>query len=102
MTKSELVDAVTQKRDGLSKKDAEIIVDLIFSSMTRALCNDERIEIRGLGSFTAKVREPRQGRNPKTGEPVEVPKKRVPMFNAGKELKERINEGFQRELEERA
>lgn len=95
MTKSDLVEAVARKFEKVPKKDVELIVDMVFSSISDALCRDERVEIRGLGSFTPKTREPREGRNPKTGEPVKVPSKRVPMFNTGKELKERVDRAFQ-------
>ncbi len=91
MTKSQLIEAVAGKLSSVSKKDVEIIVDTIFNSMTDALTRDERIEIRGFGSFVSKVREAREGRNPKTGEKVSVPRKRTPFFTVGKELKERVN-----------
>ena len=98
MTKSELVDAVAGKVDKVAKKDVEVIVDVVFGSITDALCRDERVEIRGWGSFTPKVREAREGRNPKTGAPVHIPKKRVPLFNVGKELKERVDKAYQASL----
>ena len=91
MTKSQLIEAVASKLQNVSKKDVEIIVDTIFSSMTDALTRDERIEIRGFGSFVSKKRDAREGRNPKTGEKVYVPKKRTPFFTVGKEMKERVN-----------
>lgn len=91
MTKSQLIEAVASKLQSVSKKDVEIIVDTIFSSMTDALTRDERIEIRGFGSFVSKKRDAREGRNPKTGEKVSVPKKRTPFFTVGKEMKERVN-----------
>jgi integration host factor subunit beta len=93
VTKSQLVEMVSLKVGNLSKKDAEAIVETIFQSMTDALCRDERVEIRGFGAFSTKIRESREGRNPKTGEKVSVPRKRVPFFNAGKQLKERVNAG---------
>ena len=91
MTKSQLIETVASKLQNVSKKDIEIIVDTIFSCMTDALTRDERIEIRGFGSFVSKVRDAREGRNPKTGEKVHVPRKRTPFFTVGKELKERVN-----------
>jgi integration host factor subunit beta len=75
----------------LTQKDAEIIVDTVFDSMIESLAQGERIEIRGFGSFAVKHRDDREGRNPKTGEPVHIPAKRMPHFKIGKELYERIN-----------
>ena len=72
-------------------KDAEIIVDTIFDSMVESLAQGERIEIRGFGSFAVKHRAAHEGRNPKTGETVHIPAKRMPLFKVGKELAERIN-----------
>lgn len=91
LTKSELVLAVAEKMNGMKKKDVEAVVETVFDCMTDSLCRDERVEIRGWGSFSVRTREARKGRNPKTGEPVEVPRKRVPFFTAGKELKERVD-----------
>lgn len=92
MTKSQLIETVASRLQNVSKKDVEIIVDTVFGCMTDALARDERIEIRGLGSFVSKIRDAREGRNPKTGDKVSVPKKRTPFFTVGKELKERVNE----------
>ncbi len=91
MTKSQLIETVATRLQSVSKKDIEVIVDTIFSCMTDSLTRDERIEIRGFGSFVSKGREAREGRNPKTGEKVQVPRKRTPFFTVGKELKERVN-----------
>ena len=91
MTKSELVAGISEKRSDLSKKDIEQVVNTIFDSMRKALVREERIEIRGFGSFTVKHREARTGRNPKTGTPVKIPAKRIPFFTVGKELRERVN-----------
>lgn len=91
MTKSELVAIISEKRKDLPKKDIELVVNTIFTSMRKALIRDERIEIRGFGSFTVKRRDARQGRNPKTGTPVQIPPKRIPFFTVGKELRERVN-----------
>ena len=91
MTKRELIEKLAQKVEGLSLKDAELVVDTIFQAMTEALARGERIEIRGFGSFEVRQRRARQGRNPKTGEQVFVPEKRVPFFKVGKELRLRVN-----------
>jgi len=91
MTRSELIILVAKRLPYLTHKDAEIIVDTIFDSMIESLAQGERIEIRGFGSFAVKHRDPREGRNPKTGETVHIPAKRMPHFKMGKELYERIN-----------
>ena len=91
MTKSELIERVSERVPHISKKDTEVVVNTIFDSMTDALRAGKRIEIRGFGSFQVKVREAREGRNPKTGEEVKIPAKRTPFFKVGKELKERID-----------
>ena len=90
MTRAELVEHVT-KISELSKKHAEIIVNTVFDSIIEALKNDEKIELRGFGSFRIRKRHSRVGRNPKTGARVEVPAKKIPYFKPGKELKELIN-----------
>lgn len=92
MTKSELIEEVARQAPNLSKRDVEIIVNTIFDSMTAALARHDRIEIRGFGSFIAKPRRAREGRNPRTGARVMVPQKWVPFFTVGKELRKRINE----------
>ena len=91
MTKSELINRVADRVPHLTRKDEEIIVDTIFDVMTDSLSRGEGIEIRGFGSFKVKQRRDRQGRNPKTGEQVQIPAKRMPHFKVGKELYERIN-----------
>ncbi len=91
MTKSDLIEALSE-RGKLSKKQAEAIVALVFDSMTSAMKSGERIEIRGFGSFKVKHYKPYVGRNPKTGEKVEVRSKKLPFFKVGKELKERVDE----------
>jgi len=91
VTKSELIDELTAKTSEISRSDMEIIVNAVFDSMTLALERRERIEIRGFGSFIAKQRGARAARNPRTGAKVAVPKKWVPFFTVGKELRERIN-----------
>jgi integration host factor subunit beta len=90
MTKAELVDGVA-KNSGLSKKDAEVIVQTVLESIIDSLKGGEKVELRGFGSFRLRDRASRQGRNPKTGEKVFVPAKKVPYFKPGKELKELIN-----------
>ena len=91
MTKSGLIEIVADRTPHISKKDTEIVVNTIFDSMANALQNGERIEIRGFGSFQVKVREARDGRNPKTGQPVHISAKRTPFFKVGKELKEMVD-----------
>lgn len=93
VTKSELIEEVARQAPDISKRDIEIVVNTIFDSMTEALVRHDRIEIRGFGSFIAKPRRAREGRNPRTGEKVFVPKKWVPFFTVGKELRERVNSG---------
>ncbi|RMG60797.1 MAG: integration host factor subunit beta [Deltaproteobacteria bacterium] len=92
MTKSELVERLSEKLEFLTKKDCELIVETVFESMKEALKRGEKIEIRGFGSFTIRVRKAKTGRNPKTGEKVFIPEKKVPFFKVGKELREMINE----------
>ncbi|HEU4387394.1 MAG TPA: HU family DNA-binding protein [Blastocatellia bacterium] len=92
MTKAELVEEVARAAD-LNKRDAEVIVETVFDSIISALHKGEKVELRGFGSFRTRERGPRRGRNPKTGEPVDVPAKRVPYFKPGKELKEFFTEG---------
>ena len=91
MTKSGLIEKVAELTPHISKKDTEVVVNTIFDSMTEALKRGERIEIRGFGSFQVKIREARDGRNPKTGEEVHIPAKRTPFFKVGKELKEMVD-----------
>jgi integration host factor subunit beta len=91
MTKAELVEEVARAAE-LNKRDAEVIVETVFGSIIGALHKGEKVELRGFGSFRTRERGPRRGRNPKTGEPVDVPAKRVPYFKPGKELKEYFTE----------
>ncbi len=91
MTKAELVEEVSRVSD-LTKKHSEVIVDTVFKSIIDALHRGEKIELRGFGSFRLRKREPRKGRNPKTGDKVDVPPKKVPYFKPGKELKQFIND----------
>ena len=90
VTKAALVEEVSRAAD-LTKKHAEVIVDTVFRSIITALRRGEKIELRGFGSFRLRQREPRRGRNPKTGDRVDVPPKRIPYFKPGKELRELIN-----------
>jgi len=91
MTKSELIDRLAERFPQLVAKDADLAVNLLLEAMTEALARGERIEIRGFGSFALNYRPPRIGRNPKSGDKVEVPAKHVPHFKAGKELRERVD-----------
>jgi integration host factor subunit beta len=93
MTKAELVDEVA-KVVQLTKKQAETIVNIVFDSIVESLRAGQKIELRGFGSFRLRSRKSRTGRNPKTGEKVEVPSKKIPYFKPGKELKELINKAL--------
>ena len=93
MTKSELIEIIAAKQKHLPAKDVELALKQILEVMSDALAQGERIEIRGFGSFSLHFRPPRQGRNPKTGEAVALTGKHVPHFKAGKDLRERVNEG---------
>lgn len=90
MTKADLVDKVTALGD-LTRRDGEIIVDTLFEAVIGALKSGDKIEIRGFGSFRTRQRNARVGRNPKTGDKVEVPAKRVPFFKPSKELRDTVN-----------
>jgi len=92
MTKADLIDEVSQLAE-LTRKDSEVIVETIFDSIVRSLRVGDKIEIRGFGSFRTRQRKPRVGRNPKTGERVEVPAKKIPFFKPSKELKDLVNTG---------
>lgn len=93
MTKAELVDEVARVVQ-LTKKQAETIVNIVFDSIVDSLRSGQKIELRGFGSFRLRSRKSRTGRNPKTGEKVEVPSKKIPYFKPGKELKELINQAI--------
>ncbi len=90
MTKAELIEEVSKVVE-MTRKDSEMIVETIFDSIVNSLHKGEKIEIRGFGSFRTRQRQPRVGRNPKTGSRVEVPSKRIPYFKPSKELRDLVN-----------
>ena len=98
MTKAELVEKVANQIN-LTKKQTEVVVNTVFSSITDSLADGKKVELRGFGSFRIRQRNARVGRNPKSGQKVDVPSKKVPFFKAGKELRELVDE---REAEEAA
>ena len=91
MTKSELILKITNRNSFLYQKDIYNIVDTLFDTVTKALKDGDRVELRGFGTFSTKLRNARIGRNPKTGDPVAIPQKNMPFFKMGKSMKERIN-----------
>lgn len=91
MIRSELVKRIALRNPHLYQRDIELIVDTFFESITRALSQGQRVELRGFGTFSPRVREAREGRNPRTGESVQVRKKVVPFFRSGKDIKARLN-----------
>ena len=90
MTKADLIEEVSRLAE-LTRKDSEIIVETIFDSIVKSLRTGDKIEIRGFGSFRTRQRKPRVGRNPKTGDRVDVPAKKIPFFKPSKELKDVVN-----------
>lgn len=94
MTKSELIERITAKQPQLSARDIELAIRTILEEMSATLSTGERIEIRGFGSFSLNYRKPRKGRNPKTGDTVDLQGKYVPHFKPGKELRKRVNSGL--------
>ena len=90
MVKSELIEALAQRAD-ITLAKAEEIVDLFFNSITETLCKGDRVEIRGFGAFTVRIYKAYEGRNPKTGEKIVVPPKRLPFWKTGMELKQRVD-----------
>ena len=90
MTKAELVEMVAEEIN-LTKKQTEVIVNILFNSITEALSRGDKVELRGFGSFRIRNRNPREGRNPKTGDTVYIPAKKVPFFKAGKELRAMVD-----------
>ena len=91
MTKAELVEKVANQIN-LTKKQTEVVVNTVFSSITDSLAEGKKVELRGFGSFRIRQRNARVGRNPKSGQKVDVPSKKVPFFKAGKELRELVDE----------
>ena len=91
MTKADLIEEVSRVVE-LTRKESEVIVEAIFDSVVRSLRSGDKIEIRGFGSFRTRERQARIGRNPKTGDRVDVPAKRIPYFKPSKELKDLVNE----------
>lgn len=94
MTKSELIEQLTDKQPHLSPKEVEKAVKEILESLIHSLASGDRVEVRGFGSFSLHYREPRMGRNPKTGEKVELDGKYVPHFKPGKALRDRVNSAY--------
>ena len=93
MIKSELVQRISTQNPHLYQRDVENIVNAILNEIIAAMARGDRVELRGFGAFSVKVRPSRMGRNPRTGEPVSVGEKRAPFFRTGKELRERLNGG---------
>ncbi len=91
MIRSELVQKIAADNPGLSAKDVERVINTFFSSIVEQLAKGGRVELRGFGAFSTREREARTGRNPRTGDAVSVPAKRVPYFKPGKEMRERLN-----------
>lgn len=93
MIRSELLNELHKDNPDLRAEEIEQVVDIFFDEITQRLAEGGRVELRGFGAFSTREREARVGRNPRTGEQVDVPAKRVPYFKAGKEIKARLNEG---------
>jgi len=93
MIRSELIEKIAAENPHLYQKDVELIIDTIFDEIIEAMANGNRVELRGFGSFSVKLREARIGRNPRTGESVSVAAKAVPFFKTGKLLRDRLNGG---------
>ena len=91
MIKSELINKIAEENPHLFHRDVERLVATVFDEITDALAAGNRVELRGFGAFSVKTRPPRVGRNPRTGEQVQVEEKRVPYFKTGKDLRERLN-----------
>ncbi|MEM6676903.1 MAG: integration host factor subunit beta [Pseudomonadota bacterium] len=92
MIKSELIQKIADENPHLFQRDVEKIVSTVFEEITSALARGDRVELRGFGAFSVKTRDARTGRNPRTGEAVPVPEKKVPFFKAGKDMRERMND----------
>ena len=91
MIRSELLQALAADNPDLRGEEIEQVVDIFFDEITARLADGDRVELRGFGTFSTRQRDARTGRNPRTGEPVDVPAKRVPYFKPGKEMRERLN-----------
>ena len=91
MIRSELLQAISADNPGLRPEEVEEVVSIFFEEISARLAEGGRVELRGFGTFSTRAREARSGRNPRTGEAVEVPAKRVPYFKPGKEMRERLN-----------
>ncbi|MFA5968276.1 MAG: integration host factor subunit beta [Sphingomonas sp.] len=91
MIRSELIEQLAAQNPDLSPRDVETIVATFFEEITKRLADDGRVELRGFGAFSTRARDPRTGRNPRTGDVVEVTAKRVPYFKPGKEMRARLN-----------
>ena len=91
MIKSELIDRLAAENTHLTHAEVERVVNVVLGQMTDTLADGGRVELRGFGAFSVRARPARAGRNPRTGDPVEVPAKSVPFFKSGKELRERLN-----------
>jgi len=91
MNKAELVDKIAEKKTSLTRKQVEVVVNTVLDGIKDALSKEDKVEIRGFGSFRVRYRRAKEGRNPKTGETVSVPPKKVPFFKAGKEMREMVD-----------
>lgn len=91
MTKAELIDRITELKPQFTRKQVETIVNIVLDGIKDALSREDKVEIRGFGSFRIRYRRAKEGRNPKTGEAVSVPPKKVPFFKAGKEMRELVD-----------
>ena len=100
MTRSDLVEALAERFGQLTHRDSEFAVKALLEAMSDALARGHRIELRGFGSFTISHRPPRMGRNPRSGEQVAIPEKRVPHFKPGKALREEVDQGTPKLLEQ--
>ncbi len=100
MTRSDLVEELAARFGQLTQRDAEFAVKTILDAMNEALARGHRIEVRGFGSFSVNYRAPRQGRNPRSGESVAIPEKRVPHFKPGKALREAVDRRTQELLQQ--
>ena len=100
MTRSDLVEALAERFGQLTHRDAEFAVKALLEAMSDSLARGHRIELRGFGSFTISHRPPRMGRNPRSGEQVAIPEKRVPHFKPGKALREEVDQGTPKLLEQ--